>query len=133
MEKYKITPRDGKVFGTLFKEFGMGKDMMIFLQTCRVTEVIVTPEINHWLVVINPIKDSDEKFLKSAEFFLSQKYDADIEIKPLILQSFETPAVKKRTDDSSQKDLVPRVERKIESNGDKLFGRKINGEVIDIL
>ena len=132
MEKYKITPRDGKVFGTLFKEFGMGKDMMIFLQTCRVTEVIVTPEINHWLVVINPIKDSDEKFLKSAEFFLSQKYDADIEIKPLILQSFETPAVKKRTDDSSQKDLVPRVERKIESNGDKLFGRTINGEVIDI-
>ena len=109
MNSYKLILKDKNIFYALIKNFGAAdKFKEIILQ-----EVIVTPEINSWKIKFQSPENFDEKILRNAEIFLSQKFSADVKL-------------------FSEK--IPDVEKIAVENisGDKIFGKKISEPITEI-
>lgn len=109
MNSYKLILKDKNIFYALIKNFGAAdKFKEIILQ-----EVIVTPEINSWKIKFQSPENFDEKILRNAEIFLSQKFYADVK-----LFAEKIPAV--------EKIAVENI------SGDKIFGKKISEPITEI-
>ena len=109
MNSYKLILKDKNIFYALIKNFGAAdKFKEIILQ-----EVIVTPEINSWKIKFHSPENFDEKILRNAEIFLSQKFSADVK-----LFAEKIPAV--------EKIAVENI------SGDKIFGKKISEPITEI-
>ena len=125
MDKYKLAISDEKIFTNLFAETDLTFD------NCTLKAVVVTPEIKLWQILIHTDKDFSKQTLRDAEKFLSQRYDAHVEISNEVSISDEfSPAVKKSAQKKSpaKKSSTP----KETSPAKKVLGKKISGNVTKI-
>ncbi len=130
MDKYRLKIDDVKIFGKILADFNPGEEEGASLQSCFVNEVIVTPEINHWKIFVSPGKDTDERVFHLAEDFLSEKYGATVEIRPVIIPVIsETSAPAKKSYAPGGKSFVPR--KAGTSSKKEVFG-KIEGNITKI-
>lgn len=119
MDKYKLIPKDKKIFSRLTEDFAAREKFL----NCSLNEVIVTPEIKLWKIRLQTDENLDAQLLRDAEVFLSGKFDSDVKIE--LIQSevkILPPKISQPTKPPENKNL----------NGDKIFGKKISGEVTDI-
>lgn len=134
MDKYKIIPKDKKIFSRLIDDFAAKENF----QKCLLNEVIVTPETNFWKIRLQSVETLDAQLLHSAEVFLSAKFDADIKIE--LIQP-EQKIIPPKNDSAEKNKISPPIKKPVEKilptenknlNGDKIFGKKISGEITDI-
>ena len=137
MDKYKIIPKDKKIFSRLTDDFAAKENF----RQCLLNEVIITPEINFWKIRLQTVETLDAQLLQSAEVFLSAKFDADIKIE--LIQSEQKipppkniPAPPKPPEKKilPQKNIstLPKPTENKNLDGDKIFGKKISGEITNI-
>lgn len=135
MDKYKIIPKDKKIFSRLTEGF----EAKEFFQNCLLNEVIVTPETNFWKIRLQAAENFDSQLLRDAEVFLSEKFKSDVKIEvktekikisappeEKILPQKNIPAPPK----PPEKKILPTENKNL--NGDKIFGKKISGEITNI-
>ena len=116
MEKYKLILKDKNIFSQIIKDFHDAEKF----KNCSLLDVIVTPEINLW-----EIKLKSPQYIDSSELanFLSKKFSVNAKIFIVVDKPAEnnfSPPTKK---------ISPSDDLK----GDKIFGKKINEPVIEII
>ncbi len=122
MDRYRLTV-DAQNFFSLFND----AEGVANLNTCKLKDVIITPEINHWEITLATDKNFDQQTLHAAEEFLRGKYRADVEIRREVFSSDEVKTAEKKS--SAKKG----TRSKGQGTRDKGLGtRKISGNVIKI-
>ena len=140
MERYKLIPKDKKIFSRLTEDFAAREKFL----NCYLNEVIVTPEIKLWKIRLQTDENLDAELLRDAEVFLSEKFDSDIKIEVKISAPTEKnflppkniPAPPKPPEEKilppKNISAPPKPAENKNLNGDKIFGKKISGEITDI-
>ena len=118
MDKYRIIPKDKKIFSRLTEDFAEKENF----RQCLLNEVIVTPEIKLWKIRLQTAENLNAQLLHSAEVFLSGKFDSDVKIELIQSEQKTSQPVEKKISPPENKNL----------SGDKIFGKKISGEITDI-
>lgn len=146
MDKYSLIPGDENIFRKFFEDAPFGETEKKFLQSGIVPKVIVIPEINRRIISARFREEPDEKILRSAEFFLSEKFHADFKIQPTFPKKNSAPEPEKNSETKKvsakknpgekksgtpAKTSAPKKSGKVES-GEKIFGKKISGDIINI-
>ena len=138
MDRYKLKIDSDRNFFQLFD--GLGEETFSKLSGCSLSEVIITPEINLWQIVLRADKDFDKQNFRVAEEFLHRRYNAEVEIRHEFSIADEfVPTEKKSTrKKSSAKEKSAPVENNtpqpVENNlpSKKIIGKKISGPVTKI-
>lgn len=74
MDRYKLTITDDKIFARLLEETNLN------FSGCTLSEVIITPEINLWEIMLRTPKEFDKQNFTAAQEFLHNRYQANVEI-----------------------------------------------------
>ena len=141
MDKYKIVPKDKNFFPQLLEGFAVKE----FFRKCSLHEVVVTPEIKHWKILIQTAENLDSKLLHDAEVFLSDKFSVDAKIdlirpeeKNIPVEEKKIPAPIKPPEEKNipapikppEKKILPAEKKDVDIS--KIFVKKIHGEVVSI-
>ena len=131
MDRYRLTLGDEKIFTTLLAETDLHFD------DCALREVIVTPAINLWQIVIRTDKNFSKQNLRDAETFLHDRYHAKVEISheysiadEVVVPEKKSSRKKSSSQKKSSTDDTPAPEKN--SPTKKILGRKISGSVTKI-
>lgn len=138
MDRYKLKIDDKQNFFRLLD--GLGAETVAKLSGCSLSDVIITPEINLWQIILRADKNFDKKIFRVAEEFLHRRYNALVEIKHEISIADEfVPTEKKSTRKKSSArekssaavaDAPQPAENSLPSK--KIIGKKISGVVTKI-
>ena len=79
MDRYRLKIDNDKNFSRLLD--GLDKEIFSKLSGCILREVIVTPAINLWQIILRTDKDFDKQSFRVAEEFLRRRYNAEVEIR----------------------------------------------------
>ncbi len=91
LDKYRLKIDDAKNFFSLFDDAAN----VAKLNTCKLKDVVITPESNLWQITLVTDKDFDQQTLRAAEEFLRGKYRAEVEIRREVFSSDEIVAAEK--------------------------------------
>ena len=124
MEKFKLKPNDEKILVKLLSDFKTSADNLTKINRAALTEIVLIPEVRRWIIFLRVSETLGENFLSEMESYLSKKFNTDAKIKEEILK----PVLQ----ENLQPKAAPPKTVKIESKGDKIFGKKIGNDVTKI-
>lgn len=131
LDRYRLKIDDGKNF------FGLFADTNLNFDKCTLQEVIVTPATNLWQIKIFADKNFDKQNFRAAEKFLSQRYNAEVEIHHefSIADEFVPDEKKSSRKKSSAKKISQPADTSTNETdlpAKKSRGKKISGDVTKI-
>ena len=124
MDKFKLKPNDEKILVKLLSDFKTSADNLTKVNRAALTEIVLIPEVRRWIIFLRVSETLGENFLSEMESYLSKKFNTDAKIKEEILK----PVLQ----ENLQPKAAPPKTVKIESKGDKIFGKKIGNDVTKI-
>ena len=107
MNRYRLKIDNDKNFFNLFDEANLN------FSECKLKDVIVTPQINHWQITLCTRKNFDKQTLQAAEEFLHNRYRAEVEIKHEVLSSDEQPVLAEKKSPAKKKSSSSKRQEKI--------------------